>query len=78
MNDARRLARLNGEDPNSWEVVARYLHTLMVVSNGKPKSSNDYQYQCLSQAINYKLGFKLDKTKLQNVFQTYRVGSILN
>ena len=25
VNDARRLARLNGEDPNSWEVVARYL-----------------------------------------------------
>ena len=22
---ARRLARLNGENPNSWEVVARYL-----------------------------------------------------
>ena len=25
VNDARRLARLNGEDPNSWEVVARCL-----------------------------------------------------
>ncbi|WP_298033124.1 transglycosylase SLT domain-containing protein [uncultured Alistipes sp.] len=25
VNDARRLARLNGENPNSWEVVARYL-----------------------------------------------------
>ena len=25
VNDARRLARLHGEDPNSWEVVARYL-----------------------------------------------------
>lgn len=25
VNDARRLARINGEDPNSWEVVARYL-----------------------------------------------------
>ena len=25
VNDARRLARVNGEDPNSWEVVARYL-----------------------------------------------------
>ena len=23
--DARRLAKSNGEDPNSWEVVARYL-----------------------------------------------------
>ncbi len=25
VSDARRLARVNGEDPNSWEVVARYL-----------------------------------------------------
>ncbi|WP_418992744.1 transglycosylase SLT domain-containing protein [Alistipes sp.] len=25
VSDARRLARANGEDPNSWEVVARYL-----------------------------------------------------
>ncbi|MCI5716940.1 MAG: transglycosylase SLT domain-containing protein [Alistipes sp.] len=25
VSDARRLARNNGEDPNSWEVVARYL-----------------------------------------------------
>lgn len=25
VNDARRLARLNGENPNSWETVARYL-----------------------------------------------------
>ena len=25
VNDARRLARLNGENPNSWEVVSRYL-----------------------------------------------------
>lgn len=25
VNDARRLARVNGENPNSWEVVARYL-----------------------------------------------------
>ena len=25
VNDARRLARLHGEDPNSWEVVSRYL-----------------------------------------------------
>ena len=25
VNDARRLARQYGEDPNSWEVVARYL-----------------------------------------------------
>ena len=25
VNDARRLARVNGEDPNSWEVVLRYL-----------------------------------------------------
>lgn len=25
VGDARRLARLYGEDPNSWEVVARYL-----------------------------------------------------
>ena len=25
VNDARRLARVHGEDPNSWEVVARYL-----------------------------------------------------
>lgn len=25
VTDARRLARLHGEDPNSWEVVARYL-----------------------------------------------------
>lgn len=25
VSDARRLARLHGEDPNSWEVVARYL-----------------------------------------------------
>ena len=25
VSDARRLARLNGENPNSWEVVARYL-----------------------------------------------------
>lgn len=25
VNDARRLARLHGENPNSWEVVARYL-----------------------------------------------------
>lgn len=25
VNDARRLARLHGEDPDSWEVVARYL-----------------------------------------------------
>ena len=25
VNAARRLARLNGENPNSWEVVARYL-----------------------------------------------------
>lgn len=25
VGDARRLARLHGEDPNSWEVVARYL-----------------------------------------------------
>ncbi|MDE7123506.1 MAG: transglycosylase, partial [Alistipes sp.] len=23
--DARRLARVNGENPDSWEVVARYL-----------------------------------------------------
>lgn len=26
VSDARRLARNNGEDPNSWEVVVRYLH----------------------------------------------------
>ena len=26
VSDARRLARNNGENPNSWEVVARYLH----------------------------------------------------
>ena len=63
---------------SKFDLTNEYDATLMVVSNGKPKSSNDYQYQCLSQAINYKLGFKLDKTKLQNVFQTYRVGSILN
>lgn len=25
VNDARRLARLHGEDPNSWKVVSRYL-----------------------------------------------------
>lgn len=25
VSDARRLARVHGEDPNSWEVVARYL-----------------------------------------------------
>lgn len=25
VNDARRLARLHGENPNSWEVVSRYL-----------------------------------------------------
>ena len=25
VTDARRLAKSNGEDPNSWEVVARYL-----------------------------------------------------
>ena len=25
VSEARRLARLNGENPNSWEVVARYL-----------------------------------------------------
>ena len=25
VTDARRLARLHGENPNSWEVVARYL-----------------------------------------------------
>lgn len=25
VNDARRLARLHGEDPNSWSVVSRYL-----------------------------------------------------
>lgn len=25
VNDARRLARLHGENPNSWDVVARYL-----------------------------------------------------
>ena len=25
VSDARRLAKSNGEDPNSWEVVARYL-----------------------------------------------------
>ena len=25
VSDARRLARLHGENPNSWEVVARYL-----------------------------------------------------
>ena len=25
VTDARRLAKLNGENPNSWEVVARYL-----------------------------------------------------
>ena len=25
MSDARRLARLHGENPDSWEVVARYL-----------------------------------------------------
>ncbi len=25
VSDARRLARLNGENPNSWEVVSRYL-----------------------------------------------------
>ena len=25
ISDARRLAKSNGEDPNSWEVVARYL-----------------------------------------------------
>lgn len=25
VTDARRLARINGENPNSWEVVARYL-----------------------------------------------------
>ena len=25
VNDPRRLARVHGEDPNSWEVVARYL-----------------------------------------------------
>lgn len=25
VSDARRLARLHGEDPNSWEVVSRYL-----------------------------------------------------
>lgn len=25
VNDARRLAKAHGEDPNSWEVVARYL-----------------------------------------------------
>ncbi|MEG1865024.1 MAG: transglycosylase SLT domain-containing protein [Alistipes sp.] len=25
VSDARRLARFHGEDPNSWEVVARYL-----------------------------------------------------
>lgn len=25
VNDARRLARVHGEDPDSWEVVARYL-----------------------------------------------------
>ena len=25
VSDARRLARLNGDNPNSWEVVARYL-----------------------------------------------------
>ena len=25
VDDARRLARVNGEDPNSWEVVSRYL-----------------------------------------------------
>ena len=25
VSDARRLARMHGEDPNSWEVVARYL-----------------------------------------------------
>ena len=25
VNDARRLARVHGEDPNSWKVVARYL-----------------------------------------------------
>ena len=56
---------------SKFDLTNEYDATLMVVSNGKPKSSNDYQYQCLSQAINYKLGFKLDKTKLQNVFQTY-------
>lgn len=26
VSDARRLARNNGENPNSWEVVLRYLH----------------------------------------------------
>ena len=26
VSDARRLARNNGENPNSWEVVVRYLH----------------------------------------------------
>ena len=25
IDDARRLARVNGENPNSWEVVLRYL-----------------------------------------------------
>ena len=25
VSDARRLAKSNGENPNSWEVVARYL-----------------------------------------------------
>lgn len=50
----------------------------MTDANGRPLPEAGYQFYTLSRAINNELGFKLDNDKLDLVFNTYHVGSILN
>ena len=50
----------------------------MLDSASQPMSGAGYLYYMLNQSINNRFGFKLDDDKLNETFDKYRVGSILN
>lgn len=61
VSDARRLARLHGENPNSWEVVARYLEL---------KSNPDY-YNLEQVKCGRFTGYKQTRAYVEGVIAKY-------
>lgn len=63
---------------NRFQLNSSYNSKDMMSEDNRPIPEAGYQFYTLSQAINSKLGFKLDADKLDIVFGEYHVGSLLN
>lgn len=63
---------------DKFKLTSSYNSKEMLDADGRPIPEAGYQFYTLSQAINSKLGFKLDTDKLDLTFGKYHVGSLLN